>query len=582
MPLPEEFLRELHDRNDIIEVAQSYVDLKRSGSTFSCKCPFHSDSTPSCHFYPSTQSFFCFGCQAGGDVITFIRRIENLDYIDAVKFLAQRAGLEMPEEKADGSSRMRQRLYEMNRTAGRFWHQQLFSPEGAEGWQYITGRQLSEHTIRRFGLGWAANDYHKLQMYMRSQGFNDFELEDGSLLARYNNKLHDKFRYRLMFPIFDTRGNIIAFGGRTLSDDKKVPKYLNSNETLVFQKADNLFAMNYAKNSKADYFILCEGYMDVISMHQAGFDSAIASLGTAFTESQARFISRMGKKEVILAYDSDGPGQTAAARGINIFAKLGIQARVLKMDGAKDPDEFIKRYGAEAFRELIEKSGSAMDFEMDKLSAGLDLGTEEGRSQYLKKAVGFLAGISNTIDREVYMTRAARLSQVPVETVRYTVNGEINRRRKKAGKDEMRELIHPRMADKINPESYKTPKEEKAERGIICWLFHNPDKLSYIRQRFSGKFVTEFNGRVFSFIENCIDAGRAPDISIFNEVFSNDEMGRIVSIVSDPSFAFDLNVLDDFINTLNDYEDASGRKSYSDMSDDELLLQIQKLKEKKK
>ena len=582
MPLPEEFLRELHDRNDIIEVAQSYVDLKRSGSTFSCKCPFHSDSTPSCHFYPSTQSFFCFGCQAGGDVITFIRRIENLDYIDAVKFLAQRAGLEMPEEKADGSSRMRQRLYEMNRTAGRFWHQQLFSPEGAEGWQYITGRQLSEHTIRRFGLGWAANDYHKLQMYMRSQGFNDFELEDGSLLARYNNKLHDKFRYRLMFPIFDTRGNIIAFGGRTLSDDKKVPKYLNSNETLVFQKADNLFAMNYAKNSKADYFILCEGYMDVISMHQAGFDSAIASLGTAFTESQARFISRMGKKEVILAYDSDGPGQTAAARGINIFAKLGIQARVLKMDGAKDPDEFIKRYGAEAFRELIEKSGSAMDFEMDKLSSGLDLDTEEGRSQYLKKAVGFLAGISNTIDREVYMTRAARLSQVPVETVRYTVNGEINRRRKKAGKDEMRELIHPRIADKINPESYKTPKEEKAERGIICWLFHNPDKLSYIRQRFSGKFVTEFNGRVFSFIENCIDAGRAPDISIFNEVFNNDEMGRIVSIVSDNSFAFDLNVLDDFINTLNDYEDASGRKSYSDMSDDELLLQIQKLKEKKK
>lgn len=582
MPLPEDFLRELHDNNDIIDVAQSYIDLKRSGSTYSCKCPFHSDGTPSCHFYPATQSFYCFGCQAGGDVITFIRRIENLDYIDAVKFLAQRANMEMPEEKYDGTGRLRQRIYEMNRTAGRFWHTQLFSPEGAAGWQYLTGRGLSEHTIRRFGLGFAADDYHKLHMYMRSQGFSDMELEDGSLLTRYNNKVNDKFRNRVMFPIFDLRGNIIAFGGRTLSEDKKVPKYLNSNETLVFQKSDNLFAMNYAKNSKADYFILCEGYMDVISMHQAGFDSAIASLGTAFTESQARVISRMGKKDIILAYDSDGPGQTAAARGINIFAKLGISARVLKMSGAKDPDEYIKKFGAEAFRKLIEESGSAMDFEMDKLAAGLDLLTEEGRAQYLKKAVGFLAGITNTIDREVYVTRAARLAQVPPETVRYEVNGEINRRRKKSARDETRALISPKNNDKINPQAHKLPKEERAERGIICFLFYNPDKLAHIRKKLSGGFATEFNDRVFRFLSELIDKGIAPDISHFNEVFSSDEMGRIMSVINDRAFAFDLTALDEYIETLNAHAEAAKQKSYADMSADELLQMAAKKKETKK
>lgn len=582
MPLPEDFLRDLRDNNDIIDVAQSYVDLKRSGNTFSCKCPFHSDGTPSCHFYPSTQSFFCFGCQAGGDVITFIRRIENLDYIDAVKFLAQRANMVMPEERADGSSKLRQRIYEMNRAAGKFWHGQLFSPEGAAGWRYITGRQLSEHTIRKFGLGWAADDYHKLQMYMRSLGFSDYELEEGSLLSRYNNKLHDKFRNRVMFPIFDARGNVIAFGGRTLSEDKKVPKYLNSNETPVFQKSDNLFAMNLAKNSKADYFILCEGYMDVIAMHQAGFDSAIASLGTAFTESQARFISRMGKKEVILAYDSDGPGQTAVSRGINIFAKLGISARVLKMDGAKDPDEYIKRYGAEAFRALIEKSGSAMDFEMDKLTAGLDLRTEEGKSQYIKKAVGFLAGINSELDREVYIARAARLSEITKESVRNAVNAEIARRRKRSGREEVRNLINPPRADKINPDSYKFPKEEKAERGVICFLFHNPEKLGYIRKKLTGEFATEFNGRLFAFLCGAVESGRAPDISMFNEVFTAEEMGRITSIINDSMLAFSIEALDDYIQTLNEHYTQTKQKSFSEMTAEELLEQAQKLKEKKK
>lgn len=308
MAVPESFLQEVRDANEIVSLIENYVELKRSGATYSCRCPFHSERTPSFHVYPNTQSYYCFGCGAGGDAITFIRTIENLDYIEAVRFLAQRAGLPMPEDRNDDSARRRQRLYEMNREAGKFFHRQLFSPEGADGWNYITGRQLTEHTIRHFGIGYAVNDYHKLHYYMRNLGFSEDELVEGSLLVRNNNRVYDKFVNRVMFPIFDTRGNIIAYGGRAL-DPNAPAKYLNSSETYVFQKRDNLFALNYAKNSKADYFILCEGYMDVISMHQAGFDSAVATLGTAITATQARLIGRMGKSEVILSYDADGQGR---------------------------------------------------------------------------------------------------------------------------------------------------------------------------------------------------------------------------------------------------------------------------------
>ena len=581
MALPEEFLRELRDNNDIVDVARSYVELKRAGNTYVCRCPFHSEGTPSCHFYPATNSFYCFGCGVGGDVVTFIRQIENLDYIESVKFLAQRANMSMPEERTDGRETQRRRLYEMNRAAGRFFHQQLLAPDGQAGMSYITGRGLTEHTIRRFGLGFAADDYHKLHMYMRGLGYSDYELADGALLARNNNKMYDKFRNRLMFPIFDLRGNIVAFGGRALQEGMPA-KYLNSDETLVFQKRETLFALNYAKNSKADYFILCEGYMDVISMHQAGFDSAVASLGTAITPYQARLLGRMGKKEVILSYDADAAGQKAASRGINLFAEAGIKARVLKMDGAKDPDEFIKKFGAEAFRHLVESSGSAMDYEMDKLAQGLDLMTEDGKSAYLKKAVGFLAGISDPLDREVYISRAARNAGIPSETVRSAVAVQMKRSRSRAERDFTRELIRPRNSDKINPEAYKFPREEKAERGIICWLYHNPEGLGRVRERLEKGFATDFNRRVFDSLSNIVERGAVPDISLFNEEFEGNEMGRITAIVSDDISAFDADALEDYINVLNDYHRSREQKPASDMSIDEIKRLAQELKEKKK
>lgn len=580
MRLSEDFMRELRDRNDIVSVARGYVDLKRSGNSYMCRCPFHSEKSPSCHISPDKGLFHCFGCGAGGDVVTFIRLIENLDYMDAVRFLAQRAGMPMPEDKDDGSSKKRMRLYEMNREAGKYFHKQLFSPQGAAGLDYLRNRGLSDHTIKRFGLGYAVDDYHNLHYYMKSLGYSDYELVDGSLLATNNNRVYDKFRNRVMFPIFDTRGNVVAFGGRTLLNEKNIPKYLNSAETMIFHKSDLLFALDKAKNSKADYFILCEGYMDVIAMHQAGFDSAVASLGTSLTAQQANMISRLGKKEVILSYDSDAPGQAAASRGINLLSEAGVRARVLKMDGAKDPDEFIKRFGAETFRSLIEKSGSAIEYEMDKLAVGLDLNTDDGRAVYLKKAVVFLAQISNEIDRAVYISRTARVSSIPAETIKTAVEHEISRNRGQAKYKEQKAALKP-APDRINPESLKIPKEEKAERGIICYLFYNPEALEKITSALKSGFATAFNKRVFEFLCGMIAEDGEPDISLFNEEFDAAEMGRITQIMTDKTFANDKTALADFIGVLNDFGSRNDT-GYGDMSEEELLNMVQKLKEKKK
>lgn len=321
--------------------------------------------------------------------------------------------------------------------------------------------------------------------------------------------------------------------------------------------------------------------MDVITMHQAGIDSAVASLGTAVTPSHARLLSRIGKKEIILSYDSDEAGQKAAARGINLFSQVGIKARVLKINGAKDPDEFIRKFGGDAFRGLLEKSGSALDYEMDKLQAGLDLSTEDGRAAYLKRSVSFLAGISNYIDREVYMTKVARIAEVPLQTVQYAVNAELSRKKKRAESEARRALVRSQR-DSINPDAYKLPKEEKAERGILSCIYHDPAKLDVVKRKLCGGFVTEFNARVFSFLKNRIESGAAPDISDFNEEFESAQMGRITAILSDSLFAFSDSALDDYINTLNEHNSESEQKSPAQMNAQELLEWTQKQKEKRK
>lgn len=579
MRFSDDFLRDVKDNNDIISVASSYVQLKRTGNTYSCCCPFHSEKTPSCHFYASPDPhFYCYGCHVGGDVITFIMQIEHLDYMSAVKFLAERAGMSLPDDTEDNSAEKRRRLFEMNKAAGKFFHEQLMLPEGKTGLDYLTNRGLSMHTIRRFGLGYAADDWHKLHFYMRGLGYSDFELAEASLISANNNKFYDKFRNRVMFPIFDTRGNVVAFGGRTLGDDKA--KYLNSGETPVFHKGDMLYALNIAKNSKADYFILCEGYMDVIAMHQAGFDSAVASLGTALTPQHANLLSRLGKKEVVLSYDSDAAGQNASSKAINLFANVGLHTRVLKIEGAKDPDEFIKKYGGERFKDIIDKSGGAIDFQMDKLLSGLDIYSDDGKAQYLKRAVPFLAEMRNSIDRAVYISKAAKLTGIPQASITAAVERQLKSNSRKSRKEEQKALSRP-MRDNVNPDSVKLPKEEKAERGIICFLYHNPEKLSKLQSLLKVEFVTALNKRIYEFLAGICQSGAQPDLSVFNEEFNGSEMGRIREIVEDKTFAYDKDALNDFINVLNNYKDHADEKPAANWDRDELLAFQESLKEKK-
>ena len=575
-----DFLQELHDKNDIVSVMQSYVEVKRSGSSYMCRCPFHNEKTPSCSISSEKGLFHCFGCGAGGDVVTFIKQIENLDYAEAVRFLAQRAGMPMPEDKDDGTADKRRRMYEINREAGKYFHNLLFSEEGRAGLEYLQRRGLSEHTIKTFGLGYAKDDFHGLHYYLKSLGYSEFDMVDASLLVNNNNKLYDKFRNRVMFPIFDTRGNVVGFGGRAMDDVSK-PKYLNSSETMVFNKSTLLFALNKAKHTKSDYMILCEGYMDVISMHQAGFDSAVASLGTSLTEQQCGILSRLGKKEVILSYDSDEAGQKAAARAINLLSAAGVQSRILKIEGAKDPDEFIKKYGADAFTNIIEKSEGAIEYQMDKLAAGLDLNSDDGINQYLERAIPFFAEITNDIKRTVCISRAAKITGIPVANIQTAVDGKRRQNSRYAHSNEQRNIMRDfNKPDKINPEAHKLPKENRAERGIICFLYHNPDMLGKIKQRLSGDFVTEFNKRVFNVLAGQIESGGVPDISRFNEEFKPAEVGRITEIVSDETFANDKDALLDYISVLNNYKTENEKPV--EMNEDELLEWVRKQKEKKK
>ena len=388
MALPDDFLQELKSRSDIADVVSSYINLRHSGRTFSGLCPFHSEKTPSFHVYPENGSFYCFGCGAGGDVITFIRRIENLDYMEAIRHLAQRAGISVPESDADqGLARAKGRILEINRETARFYHTQLMSEQGTPGREYLLGRSLTPQTIRHFGLGYAPDSRFTLVNFLSGKGYTPEELLQANVAVRASTgRVMDRFFARVMYPIIDLRGNVIAFGGRTLGDNK--PKYLNTSDTLVFHKSTGLFAMNFAKNNAKDGLILAEGYMDVIALHQAGFQNAIATLGTALTTEQARLLARY-TGEVFLCYDSDEAGQKASSRAIPLLRDAGLTVRVLSLSAGKDPDEFMRSYGEQGparFRQLMESSGNDVEYRLQKLQAGLNLQTSDGKVAYLTGA----------------------------------------------------------------------------------------------------------------------------------------------------------------------------------------------------
>ncbi|MBQ8786954.1 MAG: DNA primase [Oscillospiraceae bacterium] len=581
MAFPDQFILELKQNNPIDNVMSSYVSLIRRGRNCVCLCPFHSEKSPSCTVYLDNNSFYCFGCGTGGDVITFVMKIENLDYVEAIKFLADRVGMSMPDEaKNNEASRIKARVLEINRTAARFFYDTLTrSPEGEKGRRYFAERQLSPATITKYGLGYAPDDWYKLSNFLRSKGFSEEELITANLCGRgRNGGIFDSFRDRVMFPIIDLRGNVIAFGGRII--DGSGPKYLNSSDTPVFKKSRNLFSLNYAKKSEEKRLILAEGYMDVIAINQAGFENVVATLGTALTQEQARLMSQYAE-EVIIAYDSDGAGQNATHKAINLLSEVGVRTKIIHMDGAKDPDEYIKKFGAARFKQLLDKSGGAIEFELEKCKNGLNIDNDDGKIEYLKRCVNVLADISSPIEREVYIGRLAETNRVNKDMLLQQVEGTIKRRINKAKSQEWTEIRTFQKQYKSNPDSYRHPKEYKAEVGIIAFVAANPDEAEYISQRIApDHFVTDFNRKVYRVMIEKIKNSAFSDIHSLQSEFTADEMGKITEIaINCKDVNINKTAVDDFINILISSDDNS--VDIKDMSNDAFLKYIQNLKNKK-
>lgn len=439
--IPREYIEEVVRRNDVVDVIGNYVQLRHRGRTHSGLCPFHNEKTPSFVVYPETQSFYCFGCGQGGDVITFAKQINNLDYVEAIKLLAGRAGMPQPEED-DKVGRMRSRVLAINKEAARFYYERLNgdSPKAQAARSYWRGRGLSDATIRRFGLGYAPEGFQNLRDFLRNKGYTTDEMIESGLIKRSDRgNVYDMFRDRVMTPIFDLRGNVIAFGGRVLGDEK--PKYINSPETLIYKKSRAMFAMNVAKKSASRRYILCEGYMDVISLHQAGFETAVAACGTALTQEQVRMLSDYAD-EVVLCYDTDEAGQKATARSLELFANSPVKVSVLNTVGAKDPDEFIKKYGSERFDALLSGSSNALEYKLNKIRQTYDLQLPADRVEYIKDAVKVLAADANPTEQEVYGGRIAEETGISKAAILTQLGGVVKAGQRRAGRQRNKALLN--------------------------------------------------------------------------------------------------------------------------------------------
>ncbi len=536
MAIPESFLEELNARTDIVDIVSRYVQLKKSGSNYFGLCPFHNEKTASFSVAPDKQIFHCFGCGAGGGAIRFIMKIEGLEFPDAVRYLAKQYGMEVPEEKTDrGQRQRRERILALMKDAARWFYEQLHAPQNAGPLQYFVGRNLSKKTMNNFGLGYAPDSFHALLDAMLAKGYTKDELFAAGLTARSKNgTYYDKFRNRVMFPIIDIRGEVIAFGGRVMDDSK--PKYLNSPETMVFSKSRNLFAMNIAKKTKHEYFLLAEGYMDVIALHQAGFDSAVASLGTSLTEEQARLLSRY-TKSVIICYDADNAGQSAAQRAIDILGRAGLNVRVLRIPGAKDPDEYIKANGSEAFKKLIERSENHIMYRLQNIQDKYDLTDDDQRILFLKEAAREIAALDNEIEREVYGARAAETARVTPQAFMLEVKNERSRMRRQAQKRYHRELQNASASAQPKDRGlhYDNVLSAKAEEGILQLIFLDSAMLEELKPRLKPEqFSSEFLARIYRRAIELYDSGYPVTTTMFEQELSEGEMNQLGRIANRP------------------------------------------------
>ena len=578
MAIPSAFLDELVARSDIVDVVSDYVTLTPKGGSYWGLCPFHGEKTASFHVLPDRQLYHCFGCGKGGGVISFVMELENLPYVDAVRLLAKRAGMEFPERDMDESSRRkRAKLLALNKEAARYFHSQLHSPVGREGLEYLRGRGLSKGTMTRFGLGFAPESWDSLIKAMSQKGFSKSDLLDAGLaVSNQKGGIYDRFRNRVMFPIIDLRGDVIGFGGRVLGD--ATPKYLNSPDSPVFNKSRNLFALNLAKTTKLGRIVLTEGYMDTISLYQAGFDCAVASLGTALTADHAKLLSRF-TKEVVICYDSDTAGVQAANRAIPLLEKTGLKVRVLRVTGAKDPDEFIRKFGPDAFSRLLDQSENYVEYNLRQIQSKYDLADPVQKTEFAREAAQMLAGLDSPVEREVYAGQVAELTGIGkpalLQEIQRARKGKLWAAKKKQTRRDMTPVTQ--VQPKARQMRYENTRSARAEEGILRLLMLDGALIRETAGLEPEQFSSQYLGKIYAVLRRRLLEGRAIQLGMLEGELDREEIELLAEILRQPE------ALEQGTKAMADYRailEAEGMKrQVSDETD--LLALRDRLRQKK-
>ena len=575
MAFPASFIDELIARNPIEDVVGQYVTLKRSGSNLFGLCPFHGEKTASFSVAPDKGIYYCFGCHKGGGAINFMMELEGLSYPDAVRSLAKRAGMEVPEdEQYQSRYKHQERLWALMKEAGRFFNSQLYSPAGSKCLEYVQKRGLSKSIVTQFGMGFAPDSWNALVDAMRKKGYTDQELIAADLVGQKNGRVYDRFRNRLMFPIIDVRGNVVGFGGRVLDDSK--PKYLNSNETVIFNKRKNLFGLNFAKKTKQQYMILVEGNIDVITLHQYGFDNAVASLGTSLTEDHANLLSRY-TEQVVLTYDSDEAGQRAAQRAIPMLEKVGIKVKVLNMKGAKDPDEFLQKFGADKFKILLEGSSDRVEYQINNIRAKFDLNEDAQKIQYVQEAAELISTLESSVQREVYGGRVAESAGISMDAMKLEISKAFKRRmaiqRKKQEKIDLAPARN--MQPKARSIRYDNMKSAMAEEGVIALALRESALLDLAGSLKPEHFSVALLGKVYTQLQLRHAQGLEVSLAVLEDL-SPEEMSHVSGICHRQQGPVSEQAFRDCVATILAQKQSAGVSS-----DDDLLALRNKLKERK-
>lgn len=578
MAIPSAFLDELVARSDIVDVVSDYVTLTPKGGSYWGLCPFHGEKTASFHVLPDRQLYHCFGCGKGGGVISFVMELENLPYVDAVRLLAKRAGMEFPERDMDESSRRkRAKLLALNKEAARYFHSQLHSPIGHEGLEYLRRRGLSKGIMTRFGLGFAPESWDSLIKAMSQKGFSKSDLLDAGLaVSNQKGGIYDRFRNRVMFPIIDLRGDVIGFGGRVLGD--ATPKYLNSPDSPVFNKSRNLFALNLAKTTKLGRIVLTEGYMDTISLYQAGFDCAVASLGTALTADHAKLLSRF-TKEVVICYDSDSAGVQAANRAIPLLEKTGLKVRVLRVTGAKDPDEFIRKFGPDAFSRLLDQSENYVEYNLRQIQSKYDLSDPVQKTEFAREAAGMLAGLDSPVEREVYAGQVSDLTGIGKPALLQEIGRARNSKLWAAKKKQTRRDMTPvtQVQPRARQMRYENTRSARAEEGILRLLMLDGGLIRETAGLEPEHFSSQYLGKIYAVLRRRLLEGRAIQLGMLEGELDREEIELLAEILRQPE------ALEQGSKAMADYRailEAEGMKrQVSDETD--LLALRDRLRQKK-